>query len=163
MQTKENLVSLSISAADLKEIQVAIETLKIKLLPHLLALTIDEKMHLAKMKDKTIAFVTKAYEHGMQNPKLVPNYVDFTELKKDLDAVELLRQLLYPLEEIAQNTEDTMTVAGSEAYTAALAFYDSVKVAAKAGVPGAMTIVNDLKVRFDYRRGKGTDTPPPTE
>ena len=48
--------------------------------------------------------------------------------------------------------EDSMTQAGSEAYVAALAFYQSVKGAAKAKVPGADAIYNDLNSRFPGRR-----------
>jgi len=45
--------------------------------------------------------------------------------------------------------------AGSEAYTASLIFYNAVKGAAKAGVPGMKTIYDDLQSRFPGRGKNG--------
>jgi hypothetical protein len=42
-------------------------------------------------------------------------------------------------------------MSGSEAYTAALAYYNSVKQAAKMNVPNAKSIYKDLKQRFEKR------------
>jgi hypothetical protein len=44
-----------------------------------------------------------------------------------------------------------MMLAGSEAYIAALAYYNSVKQAAKMNVPGARAIYDDLSKRFPGR------------
>jgi hypothetical protein len=151
---KENLVSLSIPAGELAEIQKAIETLQRNLLPYLLELTKDEKESLAKMGDKTVAFVTKATEHAEAQPKLVPAFIDVTELRKDLEAIETLRPLFNSLNQLSKGLDDTMTVAGSEAYSAALAFYQSVKVGAKLNVAGAQEIYNDLQVRFPSKTRK---------
>jgi hypothetical protein len=132
-----------------------------KLMPHLLELTNDEKHSIPKMKDKTVAFVTKSYEHAVNNPILVPAYVDVIEFKKDTNAVTLLRQFQNPLMELMKALEDTMTVAGSEAYISALSFYTSVKSAAKNNVPGAQVVYEDLSIRFKGQgRGKSTKTPP---
>jgi hypothetical protein len=38
--------------------------------------------------------------------------------------------------------------AGSEAYQAALIFYNSVKIAASQGIPGAKAVYEELKKRF---------------
>jgi hypothetical protein len=157
--SKENLVSLSITPADLQDIQNAVATLKSKLLPYLLELSTDEKLSIPKMKDKTLAFVTKSYEHAVNHPTLVPAYVDVAEFKKDINAVEQLRQLSTPLDEIAKALDDTMTVAGSEAYVAALSFYNSVKSAAKNNVPGGQVVYEDLKTQFHKTTVKKTESP----
>jgi hypothetical protein len=151
---KENLVSLSISEGELAEIRKAIEVLQKNLLPYLLELTISEKESLAKMGDKTVAFVTKATEHAEAQPKLVPAFIDIAELRKDLEAIEILRPLFNSLNQLSKGLDDTMTVAGSEAYSAALAFYQSVKVGAKLNVSGAQEIYNDLQVRFPSKTRK---------
>jgi hypothetical protein len=44
--------------------------------------------------------------------------------------------------------DDSLTVAGSEALTAALASCQSIKFAAKLNQPGAATMFDDLGVRF---------------
>jgi len=43
---------------------------------------------------------------------------------------------------------------GSEAFTAALAFYNTSKRAAKDGVPGAEEVASALKVRFEQAKAK---------
>ena len=103
------------------------------------------------MGDKTVAFVTKAAEHAAQNPSLVPPYVDLAELQKDLNAVEKLRAFYNPMAQMTKMLDDTMLLAGSEAYVAALAFYNAVKGAARANVPGAALIYEDLRERFPGR------------
>jgi hypothetical protein len=151
---KENLVSLAISENELAEIRKAIEILQKTLLPHLLELTISEKESMAKMGDKTVAFVTKATEHAEAQTKLVPAFIDIAELRKDLQAIEILRPIFNSLNQLAKGVDDTMTVAGSEAFMAALAFYQSTKVGAKMNITGAQEIYNDLQTRFPGRTKK---------
>ena len=66
----------------------------------------------------------------------------------DLEAVQTLKQVYGPLRQIADLLDDTILLSGSEAYIAALAFYNYVKGAGKAGVPGTDMIYGDLKQRF---------------
>lgn len=57
-----------------------------------------------------------------------------------------------PFVETVYNLRDTQTLAGNEAYAAALAYYNSVKQAAKMNVPNAKTIQEELGNRF---KGQG--------
>ena len=104
------------------------------------------------MGDKTLAFVTKAAEFMVQNPTLVPSYVDVAELDVDLKAVAQLRGFYNQLFEFTKGLEDTMMQSGSEAYLAALSFYRAVRAAAKVPVPNAENVYNELRVRFPGRR-----------
>lgn len=153
---KENKISLSISEADMQAIQAAIKTLQDKLLPLLVQLDAEDRQEINKMGDKTVSFVTKAYEHALQNPDLVPSYMDLAEMKIDLDAVETLRQLGNPLGQLAQFVNDSRMLAGSEALREALAFYNAVKGAAKLKVGASQQIYEDLSVRFPGKRKKNT-------
>ena len=45
--------------------------------------------------------------------------------------------------------EDTVILAGSEAYVAALSYYNAVKQAVKMNVAGAKVIYDDLRTRFE--------------
>ncbi len=81
--------------------------------------------------------------------EFAPAYMDVAELKKDVDAVGTLTELARPIEQLNRTLDDTIMLAGSEAYVASLAYYNSVKRAAKINVPGALTIHEDLKKRFD--------------
>jgi hypothetical protein len=50
--------------------------------------------------------------------------------------------------QLSDNIDDTVLVAGSEAYQAALVFYNAVKAAAAQDIPGAKEVYSDLKNRF---------------
>lgn len=111
-------------------------------------LSTSERKALSKMGDKTIAFVDKCLEYADKHQDLVPSYLDITELKKDFDLSKKLFKVLKRLEPLTEKVSDTYIAAGSEAFSAARNFYDSIKAAAKAGVPGTDVIAAELKKRF---------------
>jgi hypothetical protein len=59
-----------------------------------------------------------------------------------------LRTVHISAKQLSDNIDDTEMIAGSEAYQAALAFYNSVKAAAAQDIPGAKEVYADLKTRF---------------
>lgn len=146
---KSNVISLKMSEEDLTAINGALTTLNEKLLPYLIALTAAEKKGLVKMRDKTTPFVEKAVDYAEGNSSLVPAYVDVAEMRTDFDAVSTLINIYRRVEAYMGPLDDTILLSGSEAYKAALQFYNAVKQAAKAGVPGAQAIYDDLKQRFE--------------
>jgi uncharacterized protein (DUF1786 family) len=62
--SQQNLISVSIPDTDLSEIKGAITTLNTKLMPYLKTLSVQDRQEMAKMGDKTVAFVQKALEYG---------------------------------------------------------------------------------------------------
>ncbi len=50
--------------------------------------------------------------------------------------------------QICDSLDDTMMVAGSEAYYAALYYYSNVQQSANVNIPGAKAIHEELKKRF---------------
>ena len=145
----DNIVSIKISPADLTKVLEAVKTIELTLKPYLISLTADQRRELPKMSDKTAPFVSKVLDYVETNAQFAPSYLNVEELKTDLQAVTDLTQIFRPIEQIYENLNDTMTQAGSEAYVASLAYYNSVKQAAKMNIPDAKTIFNDLKVRFE--------------
>jgi len=148
---QQNMVSISISPEDLAEIKGAVDLLRSKLLPRLRPLKAEEKNELSRMGDKTLAFVRKAMEHCSVNPELAPSYLDVSEFSADMDALETLRSIYSPLLQITDSLDDTITLAGSDAYAAALVFYSSVKGARRTDAVKAGTIYDDLCARFPGR------------
>lgn len=61
------------------------------------------------------------------------------------------------MQQLVLNLDDTTTQAGSESYTAALTYYNSVKQAAKLSVPGSKAIYEDLRKRFASNGNRKTD------
>lgn len=146
----ENKISQSVSAESLKKVTDAIQVINTEL-PFLLNLNADERKSLLKMGDKTVAFVQKALEYAKQNPQTVPVFLDMVEFEKDVQLVSSLSKVLYPVEQLAEKLDDTCKIAGSEAYAAALVYYNAAKAAAKAGVPGLKSVMDDLSSRFPGR------------
>ncbi|MGE5581458.1 MAG: hypothetical protein ACM3X9_02870 [Bacillota bacterium] len=74
----------------------------------------------------------------------------------DVAAVELIRSLYQPLSQITEALSDTMMLAGSEAYSGSLSFYNSFpKCDALQGLK-AETIYKDLLARFPAKAKKET-------
>ena len=146
--SQQNLVTVSITPEELKQISGAIDILKTTLLPKLKVLNPTERQELPKMGDKSLAFVKKALEYCTQNPELSPQFLDVNEYTNDVMSVETLKALHSPISQLADALSDTMILSGSDAYSAALMFYNSVKIAKKSNVAKAGTIHDDLSERF---------------
>ena len=146
----ENMVSITFTEEDKTKVQDALTILDEVLRKYLVALKPGERMELPKMSDGSAPFVTKALAYAESTPDLAPAYLDVPELRKDVEAVEMLQEYARIISRLNDNLGDTIMLAGSEAYTAALTFYNSVKQANKMNVVGAKTIYEDLKQRFEH-------------
>ncbi len=151
----ENKYSFQFSDEERNLVDGAIGTLKSVLEKKLITLTPDERKELAKMGDKTVAFVDKSLEYADTYPNYIPSFINIPGARIDFEAVKTLRNLATPLERICNQINDTMTMAGSEAYTAALSIYKVLKNAANMGQPGADEASRELSNRFPRGKRKG--------
>jgi hypothetical protein len=145
---KENSVSIKITPDDLTKITDSLIIVEETLAKYLISLTPDERKEIPKMSDKTTPFVEKTLDYAEKETKFAPAYLDVPGLRTDIEAVNGLTKIHRTIEMLNQNLSDTIMLSGSEAYIAALSYYNSVKQAAKMNVPGAETIYDDLKKRF---------------
>lgn len=122
--------------------------------PFLISLTSEQRQTTPKMGDKTIPFVQKVLEYSKSNPSFAPQYMDVTGMEIDLKATEVLSSMLRLSEQLTSNLDDTLMLSGSEAYVAALGYYNAVRHAAKSNIPTAKEIYNDLRQRFPGRSRK---------
>ena len=127
-------------------------------MPHLQTMSPEDRMEMPKMGDKSVSFVKKTLEHCRDNPGLVPQYLDVEELARDVEAVDVLREIYLPMLKMTEGLSDTITLAGSDAMTAPLMFYNFTKGAAKSNIPMAKVAYNELSARFPGRPKK-TDQP----
>ena len=146
----DNRISATILAADKTAILAAIATIRTKL-PFLVNLTPAERQGLPKMADKTLAFDVKCAGYMAAHPELVPSYVSVPELVKDRALMTDLNDIARELGMVTAGLDDTIMLAGSEAYMADLSFYQNVRQAAQRGVTGASHIYTDLNSRFPGR------------
>jgi hypothetical protein len=141
---------------DLQAVQAAVRTLQARLMPHLVNIGPDEKRALTKMGSKSVDFVSKTLTYANTNPQFKPAFVDIDSFSHDVAAFGVLRSLQQPVSQLADMLDDSLALTGSDAMTAALAYYQSVKTANKLNVPGAATINDDLSTRFSNQGPRAT-------
>jgi hypothetical protein len=159
----DNRVSITIPLEVKAAIDAAILTVKTNLQPYLIALTPDERRALPKISDKSISFMDKTLSYVNTNPEFAPQYLNAAELTKDVNAAEVLNSFANPLEQIFTGLEDTIMLSGSEAYIAALSYYNTVKEAARRDVPNAKPVYEDLRQRFPSKSKKEETTTTPVK
>lgn len=125
-------------------ITAAIQLLK----PYTVTLTPHERQTMLKMGDKSLAFVEKTHDYAVDNPGLVPSYVDMAEFETDYRDARGLWGLFGLSTQLNESIDDTITAAGSDSFHSSLSIYNNVHAAAKDGVPGAQVVYDALKPRF---------------
>ena len=142
-------VYLSEVSVELQTVESSIQALKETLPDFIQEITPDEKNSVPAMGDKSFAFVQKAFEYSNHNAFMVPSFVILSDFQKQQESIEIFRRLSEHLAVLLKGMEDTSYMISSDAYKNALAIYKQTKEAAKNNVPGAQTIYEDLKVRFE--------------
>ena len=144
----ENRVSIVLTEEEKAQITAALTAMNAVLEGKLVTLSPQERREHPKMGDGTEPFVSKALDYATSNPEFTPRFVNADDMKIDFEAVSTLNSIYRPLKQLIEQLDDSILLSGSEAYVAALAYYNSVKVGAKMNAPGAKSIYNDLKQRF---------------
>lgn len=157
----ENKINFIIPEEVITEVTQKLNEVTAALQPYLIALTPEGRMTIPKMSDKTFPFVEKTLEYCESAPQFAPPYMDREALYGDMKVTEQLIPLLRVVRAMKDGLDDTTMEAGAESYVNALGYYNSVKQAAKMNVPGAKSIYEDLKKRFE-RAKTGTANPPVT-
>lgn len=144
----ENIVNVRISDEDKAAVEAAIATLEDKLGPYLIALTPDQRRKFPKVKNKTLPFVQKVTDYIRFAPEFIPNFMKIEEFTTDFDAYQLLQNMQRRMQQLVSGLDVTILLSGSEAYKAALSYYNAVKQAAKMNVSNAREIQEELSKRF---------------
>ena len=152
--SNENRISLNIPDEVITSVKQNFTDAANALAPYLINLTPEEKRTLPKLGDKGYSFVNKGNEYLQLPSTPTPPYLNAPEVSVDLKGFDVLRQISQTIMPTIDRLDDTMTLSGSEAYAGVLTFYNYIKGAAKAGVPGAQTIYDDLSTRFPGRKAK---------
>jgi hypothetical protein len=154
----QNLISLTLSEAELADVDAAITMLESRLSRHLIDLSVDERRSLSKMGDKSEAFCRQTLNVLAQNPQVVPASLDLAEAQRDLLALDQLRSRTSRLQQLIGRVEDTETALGSDVMNAALEGYALLKVLGKGS--GLEGLRRDMAARFS-RSGSGSKTATP--
>jgi hypothetical protein len=151
---QQNLISATLSDAVVAEVENHLRAIATLLGGVLQNLEAKDRRAMAKMGDKTLAFVQKAVQYGTQNAGMVPSYISLPEAQADMQLTNQLNSILKLLAPLCQSVQDTEMMAGSDAYMAGLGIYNHIKGAAANNIQGATTIADDLSSRFPGRSRK---------
>ncbi len=126
------------------------------LIPVDLNLSPDERRSLPTLGVKSFGFAQSAFGAVQGNPKFIPNFMDQSEDLKDWNLTRQLKEVMDVADPVMERLEDLFMAVGSEAYLASRIYYDSVKSAAKAGVPGSDVVAKKLGISFKNRGPKSS-------
>jgi len=151
-----------LTSETIAQIESGISDLK-NLMPWLVGLSTKDRMNLVTVGSKSTQFIQRAVESVRQNPELAPSFLDAERLGSRYKLYNDLLSILEPVQFLERMISDTMMLAGSEAFADARDYYNTVKRAAKANVPGAQTVADNLKTRFEKTSRKGDSSSDATE
>jgi len=153
-----NRVSATLSTEDQEAVLTAIRTIEQKL-PFLISLTTAERVQLAKLGDKSEAFVRKGLEVSSRASGLLS--AEFLEeLRRDTELWQSLLPIRTAIDHLQKKIDDTVTQVGAEAFAAARTVYAVTRTPfAEAGLK---TATDDMAKRFSRRpRAIVEDAEPP--
>jgi hypothetical protein len=156
--SQKNEIAVVIPQSELEKINSMLVELKTAIAPYVHALTKEDIKGIAKMGDKSVAFVSKVKDYTSTNPEYVPDFMNVADFNIDVTAVASLSPLAKMVKQISNDLADTMMLSGNEALVAALLYYGNVRYNAKVGQTSAKTIYEDLKKRFP-QGGKAVKNP----
>lgn len=158
-----NRLNTTATATQIAAVKTALQTINTNL-PFLIGLTTDERIALPAINVNNKAFTEDAINAAVNNASLIPSYVNVPNMQNDLTLFSQLDEIILLTKQLLERLEDTQLLAGSEAYTSALAVYKLIGSAADAGVPGADVINAQLKARFATQGNTASRTAtPPTQ
>lgn len=145
--SNDNLISANISPEDIQAIKDALALVRDKL-PFLVSLNPQERREMAKMGEKSIGFDEKCALYMNNHAEFVPGFLDMQEVARDRVLRAQILEFWSTLNALTQRVDDTLMVVNQDIWMANLAYYQSVREAAKRGRPNAQTLYDDLRTRF---------------
>ena len=131
-----------------------VELIKVKLsevrelLPMKVGLSARERMTNPALGSKGTQFVQRAVESMRQNPSLLPAFVELSSVESSYAMYNNMLGVVESIQQVERLASDAMHIAGNDARNQSLEFYNSVQRGAKANVPGAQSVFENLKTRF---------------
>ena len=131
----ENRISIEMTTEKVEEIKALLAQVEEKL-PFLISLTADERTQFPSLNRDNELFVVETMHAAEQHQAVLPAYINTDEMAKDLELFQQLSRVMLRLNHLHQKVQDTMQIAGAEAFGTALVVNNMFQIAAKMGVDG---------------------------
>ena len=118
--------------------------------PYLVALTPPEREALSQIGTELMKYLELSHGIAVEYPDLFPAFAKTAAFREDFFITCELRQVIGKIEELKENILDTEMLAGNHALDSALAFFNTVRIAARRDIPGARLIYDKLKPALRY-------------
>ena len=155
-----NLWSLSFTAAELTQIDQAINSLETVLQGKTVHLTPEQRQQYGRIAEQNKLFVNKAKSYMEQYPQFVPLFLDKAEYDRDYAARQQLESRMQRLSSVTEQLSDTKILLDFDNYHNSITFYRNMKYLSGENVPGTNVIYDDMKQFFVTT---STTPTPPTE
>ena len=136
----------------LQRIQSKLDEMIGLLKPYLVILTAEERQALAKIEKETFRFLEMSHGLAVDYPDLFPSFMKAAVFGENFSTVHELSGFIGKLNNFRDGMIDTEMLAGNYAMEFALAFYHTVKIAARRDIPGARVIFEELKLKFPSKK-----------
>ena len=138
----------------MQEAQLKLDEMMNLLEPYLVSLTPAERRTLIKMGNDNFAFLELSYGLAVEYPDLFPSFMKAAVFKEEFFAAQGLWTIFNRINLLRDRISDTEMLAGNIALETAMAFYHTVKMAARRDIPGARIIFDELRPVFSSGRQK---------
>jgi hypothetical protein len=127
-------------------VMTGITKIRQNLSPFLIDLTPAERKGLAKLGDKSHAFLTKAIDVATQNPGVIPGSHSLQDVRNIAELFQSMAAIRLALQQLYKQVHDTTMKVGSDAYAVARAIYAGTK--GPVAGPHLATAADNLGKRF---------------
>ena len=127
--------------------QLKLDEVSKMLNPFLTSLTPVERRGMVKTGAGSIEFLELSHGFAAEYPELFPGFMKAGVFEEEFFAVISLRALSARVNRLRDRLKDTEMVTCCHALDTALAFYNTIKIAARRDIPGAGLIYEELKQR----------------
>ena len=162
MSTNPIPTNVTLVLEDQDAVMNAIATIRQKL-PFLVDLTKEDRKTMAKLGNKSQAFVKKAVDVAVQNPGILPATFDLNQVRNITQLLDDLGPIQIAVDQLKKQLDDTVIATGSQAYQSARDVYAVAK--SRFGRAKLETAASDLGQRFrkkksgNGRNGSSGSTP----
>jgi hypothetical protein len=145
--------NIELTEADVEAVKSKLENIN-EIMPYLIGLSAKDRQVISVIGSKSIQFIENALNSMQRNPGIRPAFLDMDEAVRNYQLFSNLTKIQNAIRTLERMVTDTLMVAGSQTYSDSLVYYNSVKRAVRAGVPGAAAVQESLRKRFKYTKRK---------
>jgi len=155
--SKEKKLQIAFTEEEIKSINAYFQGLEDILKSKMIQLTPEDSKKYGRLGKKTVGWVKEVHDDTVNNPFLVPDFVDPEEWARYLMLIEMLTPFSVKLTNLAQQLEDTTRRIGFEVVDSCYEVYDFVRFYSTKDKPGFKAIYEKWSMHYKRKSKKNTE------